>query len=98
MQCAGTFIDLIFILEIMINFNTSYLNDEMKYETNRSAIAINYLRSWFLIDFVSVLPKLMSIFLPSGSSSANSLKMVKILRITRVTKVMRILRVFKVLK
>eukprot|EP00736_Rhodelphis_marinus_P006793 Rmarinus@m.16226 len=40
-------IDALFITDIIINFNTSYVNDVAEYETRRYAIARRYLRTWF---------------------------------------------------
>ena len=42
--------------DIFINFNSAYYRPDFELETNRSAIACNYLQGWFFIDFVSILP------------------------------------------
>jgi len=51
-----TFFDMLFIVDIVLNFNSAYVNDEGSLETNRSKIASTYLRGWFLIDGPSSLP------------------------------------------
>ena len=51
-------IDIFFSLDILINFNTAILiNDEvMELEDDRKEIACIYLKGWFLIDLLSVIP------------------------------------------
>ena len=95
-SCGGSIVDLVFMLEILINFNLSFVNRDMRYETNRCNIAQNYLFSWFIIDFIAVLPRLMtSIF---AFDASDHLRVAKLIRMTRVMKMMRFLRIFKILK
>lgn len=51
-------IDIFFAIDILINFNTAILkNDELlEVEDDRREIACIYLKSWFLIDLLSVIP------------------------------------------
>ena len=51
-----TFFDMLFLVDIVLNFNSAYIDDEGILETNRSRIAINYMKGWFLIDCPSSLP------------------------------------------
>ena len=51
-----TFFDMLFLVDIVLNFNSAYVNDEGSLETNRSKIASTYLKGWFLIDGPSSLP------------------------------------------
>jgi hypothetical protein len=49
-------IDIIFILDIMVNFCTSYADDKNKEIVDHRKIAINYLQTWFFLDFISSIP------------------------------------------
>ena len=49
-------IDAFFLIDILINFNTAYYRDDFEIETSRKAIAYNYLKGWFIVDVVSILP------------------------------------------
>lgn len=51
-----TCFDMLFLVDIVLNFNSAYINDEGLLETNRSKIAKTYLKGWFLIDGPSSLP------------------------------------------
>eukprot|EP01052_Picozoa_sp_SAG31_P068785 SAG31_NODE_27594_length_423_cov_1.104938_1_plen_80_part_01 len=44
-------IDLYFLVDIVVNFRTAYIDDHGQLETNLRMIARQYARSWFLIDF-----------------------------------------------
>ena len=49
-------IDMFFLIDVVINFNTAYLDHEEVLHATRGEIAKNYLKSWFLIDFFSAFP------------------------------------------
>ena len=49
--------DLIFFIDIIITFFTSISDRDKVYEiTDKREIAVTYLKGWFWIDFVSILP------------------------------------------
>ena len=49
-------LDVIFLFDIILNFFSAYFNNEEKLVDKKQQIACNYLRSWFLVDLLSVLP------------------------------------------
>ena len=49
-------IDGFFVIDIFINFNTAVIQNEVSIVTNRKTIACMYLKSWFIIDLLSVIP------------------------------------------
>lgn len=49
-------IDLLFLIDIVINFNSAFENDVLEIEDNRKSICLNYLKLWFFIDFFSIFP------------------------------------------
>lgn len=49
------FIDVCFLLDIFIAFNTGYYKNGVLI-MNRKMIVISYLKSWFLIDLVATFP------------------------------------------
>ena len=50
------FVDLYFIADLVLNFRTAYYHENGVREDRPKRIAMNYLRSWFIIDFPSSLP------------------------------------------
>ena len=51
-------VDIFFSIDIIINFNTAILkdNDLFEIEDDRKKIAFTYIKSWFFIDLLSVIP------------------------------------------
>ena len=110
-SATESIVDIVFIIEIFICFNTSYYNpdhDESKkveqYVTSRRQIAINYLKGWFWIDALAVLPRFLKDFEKdaedsgSGSGLIQALAFMKIARIGRLVKLLRLFKLFKALE
>ena len=49
-------VDAFFVMDIFVNFNTAVVVNELELITDRKKIAIHYIKSWFLIDLLSVIP------------------------------------------
>jgi len=47
---------LIFAVDIVVNFFSSYFDKEDNLIYDKKTIALNYMKGWFLIDVVSILP------------------------------------------
>ena len=50
-------VDLMFIIDILINFRTTFIkvnSDEVI--SNPKQIALHYLKTWFVVDFVAAIP------------------------------------------
>jgi len=55
LSIIDVFVDIMFIADILINFRTSYLhNGEVVVDPKK--IALNYMKSWFLIDSAAAIP------------------------------------------
>ena len=76
-------INAIFLLDVLINFNTSFFSAEGELIRARKDIAINYMfHGAFFIDFFSSIP-----YSLIGLKSLKFMKILKIFRITRLSKV-----------
>ena len=94
-------------MDIPINFITAY---EDEYTTlpvvDLKSIANNYLKGWFFIDFLTVLPVdfienlLMSSHdgMQSFENDSKNIKLARLARIPRIYKIVRILKVSKMFK
>ena len=49
-------VDLLYFVDLILNFCMAYEDADKKLETRLKKIAINYLRSWFFLDFLSCIP------------------------------------------
>lgn len=48
-----TFLDFLFIFDIIINFFSAYEDPKIGLEMRHKVIALNYLTSWFFLDLLS---------------------------------------------
>ncbi|GAB5034433.1 transcriptional crp fnr family [Nannochloropsis oceanica] len=79
-------IDIVFCLDVFLNFITAYYESEGILQTNPRAIARRYLRGWFFLDLVSSIPisELSSALSPTLARVFLALKFVKLLRLVRL--------------
>ena len=45
-----------FIIDIVINFRTTYISENEEVVSQPSKIAVHYFRGWFIIDLVAAIP------------------------------------------
>ncbi|KAK5859405.1 hypothetical protein PBY51_020960 [Eleginops maclovinus] len=49
-------VDIMFIVDILINFRTTYVNSNDEVVSQSTKIAVYYFKGWFLIDMVAAIP------------------------------------------
>jgi hypothetical protein len=49
-------VDVMFIIDILINFRTTYVNKNDQIIADPGKIALHYFKGWFLIDVVAAIP------------------------------------------
>lgn len=49
-------VDIMFIVDILINFRTTYVNKNDEVVSHPGKIAVHYFKGWFLIDVVAAIP------------------------------------------
>jgi len=86
-------IDILFLIDIIIIMNSVYYDNDYNLVDDRKMIALTYLKGWFLIDIMAILPFDMII-----SASSKNVKMVRIARIGRFYKLIKLTRLLRVLK
>ena len=94
-------VDSLFLLDIILTFFTMYEKPDGKYELKRLQIAKNYLRGYFLLDFVTTFPYQLlekAIAVEASGSGTDNLKMLRIMRIQRLYKLFRIFRLLKLFR
>lgn len=48
--------DVTFIIDILINFRTTYISGNDEVVSHPGKIAVHYLKGWFIIDLVAAIP------------------------------------------
>lgn len=98
------FVSVVFLLDIALNFITSYVNqEEDEWEVDFAKCAKHYLTGWFALDLVASFPYDVVVLIlqyslcgdavcqdDNGNTSyGNALQMLKLLRLLRVTKLVK---------
>lgn len=88
------FIDLMFLLDILIAFFTSYTSKQREVVSHKQ-IASNYMKSWFAFDVLSIIP--LDYFIVNNEEvRMNSL--IRVAKIARLYKIFRLFRMIKLVK
>uniref|UniRef100_A0A8C5EQX9 Potassium/sodium hyperpolarization-activated cyclic nucleotide-gated channel 1-like n=1 Tax=Gouania willdenowi TaxID=441366 RepID=A0A8C5EQX9_GOUWI len=87
--------DTLFMVDLVLNFRTGIVKeDNTEILLDPRAIRQNYLKSWFLVDFVSSIP-VDYIFLMVDSLDSEVYRTARALRIVRFTKILSLLRLLR---
>ena len=78
-------IDLIFCVDICMNFFMAYYNDEYILIDSRCKIAGKYIGTWFFIDMLAVIP--FNLIIPTGKAGSSDYS-----SLVRLSKFPRLLR------
>uniref|UniRef100_A0A3Q3REH7 Potassium voltage-gated channel, subfamily H (eag-related), member 5b n=1 Tax=Mastacembelus armatus TaxID=205130 RepID=A0A3Q3REH7_9TELE len=83
-------VDVIFLVDIVLNFHTTFVGPGGEVISDPKLIRMNYLKTWFVIDLLSCLPyDIINAFENEDegiSSLFSSLKVVRLLRLGRVAR------------
>lgn len=63
LNVVDVIVDVLFIIDIIITFRTTYVNHNDEVVTHPKLIAIHYIKGWFLIDMVAAIPFDLLIFM-----------------------------------
>jgi potassium voltage-gated channel Eag-related subfamily H protein 1 len=100
-------VDVAFVADIVLHFFTGVWDSHRAgvLETDRAQIARKYLRGWFCIDVLAVLPYSYLVMLVEDSSASGasmrppeSNAMVKVLRLSKLTKLLRLTRMMQLVR
>jgi hyperpolarization activated cyclic nucleotide-gated potassium channel 1 len=84
-------IDFFFLIDLALNFNLAYFDEEGRLVKDRRQVVVNYIRTWFFLDAISSFPfSLIEVFSNQDSEIW--------IRIKTVPRLFRLSRVFKILK
>ena len=112
---VNRFVDALFIVDMVLIFNLAYqekLEFGGHWVHNKRTIAKTYLKGWFIIDFLSVLPfwifSLPGVMLSEAtfsnstgdttSSTATSTSLMRMIRLLRMIKIARVLKASRILQ
>ena len=90
-------IDLVFFLDILMNLNTAFVDENNALVTSRWRIFLRYLKSWLIFDVLSCFPlyQFEASMLNGEKAEANSSDVLRLLRVSRIYRLLQISRLFK---
>ena len=93
-RAISYFFDFCFLIDMIILFNTAYYNDEYQIVEDRTSICCEYLKGWFTIDLLAIIPfdDLM------GADTGNAYRLGKLTRVSKLPKVIKLTRLLRILK
>uniref|UniRef100_A0A8B9UXY8 Potassium voltage-gated channel subfamily H member 1 n=1 Tax=Anas zonorhyncha TaxID=75864 RepID=A0A8B9UXY8_9AVES len=91
---VDSIVDVIFLVDIVLNFHTTFVGPAGEVISDPKLIRMNYLKTWFVIDLLSCLPydvinafeNVDEVSILGISSLFSSLKVVRLLRLGRVAR------------
>ena len=90
-------IDVLFFVDIIVNFFSSYETTGGREETSLKKIARNYIGSWFLVDLLATFPTQI-LEKEEDASNSDVNKLARLARLPRLYRLLRIMRIFKIIK
>ncbi|KAI0240021.1 Potassium voltage-gated channel subfamily H member 2 [Lamellibrachia satsuma] len=82
-------VDIMFIIDILINFRTTYVNKNDEVVSHPGKIAVHYFKGWFLIDVVAAIPFDLLLF---GSDTDETTTLIGLLKTARLLRLVRVAR------
>lgn len=97
------FIDIYFVIDVVVNFRTAYIDQHGNLEGRPSKIAIHCMQRWFAVDLISVLPiqyyqAIVEEKTVGAETDVNSQRTLKVLRLLRMSKMLRAAKIRKLVK
>jgi hypothetical protein len=94
-------IDVFFLFDIIIIFNSAFYDDDYNIIDDRWALAKAYFHSWFFIDFLAIVPfeRFVNVFDSDKShAGGNYQEIVRLTRIGRMYKLIKMTKLLRILK
>ncbi|XP_069110947.1 voltage-gated inwardly rectifying potassium channel KCNH6-like isoform X2 [Argopecten irradians] len=89
MTIIDLIVDIMFIIDILINFRTTYVNKNDEVVSHPGKIAVHYFKGWFLIDVVAAIPFDLLLF---GSETDETATLIGLLKTARLLRLVRVVR------
>lgn len=93
-KAIQTTIDFLFFVDMILIFNSAFYDDDFKVVDKRKTIAVTYLKSWFFVDLLAMLP----FDLILQREYQDIVRIVRLGRLSKLSKLCKLVRVFRVMK
>ncbi|KAJ2952844.1 hypothetical protein O0L34_g7210 [Tuta absoluta] len=86
-------VEALFIIDIVLNFRTTFVSKKGEVVSDWKAIALNYIRSWFIVDLLAALPfdllYASDIYNSTESTPSGNAHLVKLTRLLRLARLLQ---------
>ncbi|KAM0732719.1 Voltage-gated delayed rectifier potassium channel KCNH8 [Formica fusca] len=85
-------VEALFIIDILLNFRTTYVSRKGEVVSNSKSIAVNYVKGWFFVDLVAALPfdfLYASDVYTSEDTAHSNIHLVKLTRLLRLARLLQ---------
>ncbi|XP_056899942.1 potassium voltage-gated channel subfamily H member 6 isoform X3 [Takifugu flavidus] len=89
LNVADLMVDVLFIVDIVINLRTTYVDQNDEVVTQQSRIAKHYIKGWFPIDLLAAIPFDLLMFRSGSDEMATLTSLLKTARLLRLVRVAR---------
>ncbi|XP_022117084.1 potassium voltage-gated channel subfamily H member 8 isoform X4 [Pieris rapae] len=88
---SDVIVEALFIIDIVLNFRTTFVSKKGEVVSDSKAIALNYIRSWFVVDLLAALPfdLLYASDVYSKESTHGNVHLVKLTRLLRLARLLQ---------
>ena len=91
-------VDILFGIDIVVNFVSAYEQPDGRLIIEHKKIASNYLRGWFILDFLACFPFQLIPLGEDTSGVSNNSGILRLARLPRLYRLVRLVRMIKMLR
>ncbi|KAL3094442.1 hypothetical protein niasHT_025918 [Heterodera trifolii] len=89
LEIIDLIVDIFFIIDIIINFRTTFVNENDEVVSDPGKIAIHYFKGWFLIDMIAAVPFDLLLVETDSDETTTLIGLLKTARLLRLVRVAR---------
>lgn len=93
---ANVVVDVLFLMDILLIFNTAYYDEDFVLVDSHKQIAKAYCKGWFAIDVLAILP--FDFLLDSAGDFNDIVRVARIGRLYKLVKLIKLLRLFRLIR
>ncbi|KAK0414835.1 hypothetical protein QR680_011637 [Steinernema hermaphroditum] len=92
LEIIDLIVDIMFIVDIIINFRTTYVNDNDEVVSHPGKIAIHYFKGWFAIDMIAAVPFDLLLVNTNSDEANETTTLIGLLKTARLLRLVRVAR------
>ncbi|CAD6187665.1 unnamed protein product [Caenorhabditis auriculariae] len=89
LEIVDLIVDIMFIVDIIINFRTTYVNENDEVVSHPGKIATHYFKGWFVIDMIAAVPFDLLLVNTNSDETTTLIGLLKTARLLRLVRVAR---------